>query len=259
MNQGKWALITGASGGIGLDLAHLMAHDGLNLVVIARRQAKLEELKSELEKNHSIQVKVLVKDLSEPESPKEIHSELVKENISIDILVNNAGFGSCGPFYKSDLEKELDMIQVNITSLVHLSRLFIEPMVKKGGGKVLNVASSAAFQPGPGMANYFAGKAYVLHFSEALRNELIGTGVTVTCLCPGPTQTEFFKNARMGDSGLASRKMDSLKVAEIGYNALKKGKTVIIPSMVNKLMTFTVRMAPRKMVAKITEWMIKNS
>ncbi|HEO65936.1 MAG TPA: SDR family oxidoreductase [Spirochaetes bacterium] len=259
MNQGKWALITGASSGIGYDLANLMAQDGLNLIVVARSQAKLEQLKSELEKTHSIQVKVLVKDLSKPKSPSEIYSELDKENISIDILVNNAGFGSYGPFHKSDLAKELNMIQVNITSLAHLSRLFIEPMVKKGEGKVLNVASSAAFQPGPGMANYFAGKAYVLHFSEALRNELMGTGVTVTCLCPGATQTEFFKNARMGDSGLASRKMDSLKVAKIGYDALKKGKTIVIPGLFYKLLTLSVRMAPRKMVAKITEWMIKNS
>ncbi len=259
MNQGKWALITGASGGIGLDFANIMAQDGLNLVVVARSQDKLQKLKSELEKKHSIQVKVLVKDLSKPESPSEIHSELDKENIFINVLVNNAGFGNYGAFYKSDLNKELNMIQVNITSLTHLSRLFIEPMVKKGEGKVLNVASAAAFQPGPGMANYFAGKAYVLHFSEALRNELMGTGVTVTCLCPGPTQTEFFKNARMGDSGMASRKMDSLKVAKIGYNALKKGKTIVIPGLFYKLLAFSVRTAPRRMVAKITEWMIKNS
>ncbi len=259
MNQGKWGLITGASGGIGLDLANLMAHDNLNLVIVARSQDKLEQLKSELEKAHSIQVKVLVKDLSKSESPQEIYSELDKENISISILVNNAGFGTYGAFHKSDLERELNMIQVNITSLAHLSRLFIGPMVEKGEGKVLNVASAAAFQPGPWMANYFASKAYVLHFSEALRNELIGTGVTVTCLCPGPTQTKFFENARMNDSGLASRKMDSLKVAKTGYNALKKGKTIVIPGLFYKLLTFSVRTAPRKMVAKITEWMIKNS
>ncbi|KAF3887673.1 MULTISPECIES: SDR family NAD(P)-dependent oxidoreductase [Nostocales] len=256
-NQKQTALITGASSGIGYEFAKLFAQEGYNLVLIARSDEKLSQIAQDLQQKHSIAVKVITKDLSEPTSPDQIFQELQQENITVDILVNNAGFATYGLFNETDLDSELQMMQVNVVSLTHLTKLFLKDMVKQGYGKVLNVASTAAFQPGPLMAVYFATKAYVLSFSEAIANELEGTGVTVTALCPGPTASGFQKRAVMEDSKIVNGQkiMDSETVAKIGYAALMEGKTVVVTGIKNKILAASVRFSTRKMVTKIVRSM----
>jgi hypothetical protein len=249
----KTALITGASGGIGYEFARIFAREGYNLVLVARTESKLAQIKGDLEKKHGISVKVLAKDLAEPSAPQEIFSELQGESISVDALINNAGFTVYGPFAETSLQKELELLQVNMVALTHLTKLFLPGMIEKGWGKVLNVASTAAFQPGPLMACYYASKAYVLFFSEALAVELEGTGITVTALCPGPTETGFQKRGNMEDSKLvAGRKiMDARTVAKAGYRALMKGQPVVIPGLSNLVIAEAVRFMPRRLVARI--------
>ncbi|MUG97286.1 SDR family NAD(P)-dependent oxidoreductase [Scytonema sp. UIC 10036] len=256
-NQKQTALITGASSGIGYELVKLFAREGYNLVLIARSGEKLAIIAQEFNQKYSITVKVIPKDLSEPTSPEEIFQELQQENITVDILVNNAGFATYGFFNETDLNTELEMMQVNMVCLTHLTKLFLKDMVKQGYGKILNVASTASFQPGPLMAVYFATKAYVLSFSEAIANELEGTGVTITALCPGPTESGFQKRAAMEDSKLVKGQkiMDSETVAKIGYTALMEGKTVVITGIKNKILAASVRFSTRKMVTKIVRSM----
>ena len=246
------ALITGASRGIGWDLAHLFAKDGYNLVVVARTQKAMEELAGDLQESHGTSVHILVKDLTDPLAPEEIYRELTQKKIAVEVLVNNAGFGTYGPFAQTDLKKELDLLQVNIAALTHLTKLFLRDMISRGQGKILNLASVAGFQPGPFMAVYYASKAYVLHFSEALANELKGTGVTVTALCPGPTRTGFENEAKLEKSGLFKNLsvMDSRTVARIGYEGMKKGKTIVIPGLSNKLIVQLTRIGPREVVTQ---------
>ncbi len=247
----KTALITGASGGIGLELTKIFAKEKYNLILVARSEEKLKEIAKELHEKHHVNIFVLAKDLSDSDSPKQIFDELNTKSIHVDILVNNAGFGNAGKFIENDITQELNMIQVNITSLTELTHLFLGGMLKKGYGKILNVASTAAFQPVPILNAYSATKAYVLHFTEALGNELIGTGVTTTALCPGPTPTNFAKRSKLGEIG--SGKVPSAKeVAQAGYNALMKGKPVIIVGIKNKIMTILTRLVPRTLVVKIT-------
>ncbi|KYC38382.1 short-chain dehydrogenase [Scytonema hofmannii PCC 7110] len=256
-NQKQTALITGASGGIGYEFVKLLAREGYNLVLIARSGEKLAQIAQDLKQKYSIAVKVITKDLSAPTSPEEIFQELQQENITVDILVNNAGFATYGLFNETDLNIELQMMQVNVVCLTHLTKLFLKDMIKQGYGRILNIASTAAFQPGPLMAVYFATKAYVLSFSEAIANELEGTGVTVTVLCPGPTETGFQKRAAMEDSKLINGQkiMDSETVAKIGYAALMKGKTVVLTGIKNKILAASVKFGPRKMVTKIVRSM----
>lgn len=244
------ALITGASGGIGRDLAHLFARDHYDLVVVARTKKKLDELAAELSEKHGVKVHVLAKDLSLSLTPEEIHRELSERGVAVEALVNNAGTASFGKFYKTDLKKELDLLQINVVALTHLTKLFLGEMVARGHGRILNVASTAAFQPGPLMAVYYASKAYVLHFSEAIANELQESGVTVTALCPGPTRTGFVKRAAMEKSGLFKNLavMDSRSVAEAGYQGMLKGRTIVIPGFGNKLTAQLHRIAPRNLV-----------
>lgn len=252
-NQKQTALITGASGGIGYEFVKLFAQEGYNLVLIARSGEKLAQIAKDLKQKYSIAVKVITKDLSNTTSSEEIFQELQQENITVDILVNNAGFATYGLFNETNLNIELQMMQVNVVSLTHLTKLFLKDMVKQGYGRILNVASTAAFQPGPLMAVYFATKAYVLSFTEAIANELEGTGVTVTALCPGPTESGFQKRAAMEDSKLVNGQkiMDSETVAKIGYAALMKSKTVVITGIKNKILAASVKFCTRKMVAKI--------
>ena len=179
------ALITGASSGIGLDLARLFAKDGHDVVLVARSEGKLREIAAELERDFGMTAHVIVADLAKPDAPQTLVAQLP---VDVDVLVNNAGFGVLGPFVETDLAKELEMIQVNVVALTHLTKLLLPPMVARRRGRVLNVASTAAFQPGPLMAVYYATKAYVLSFSEAIADELRDSGVTVTALCPGPTE-----------------------------------------------------------------------
>jgi len=249
----KTALITGAASGIGYQLACLFAADDYNLVLVDKDELKLTEVAEKFELKFGNFVKAIVKDLSISSSPDEIFMELQQANIQVDVLVNNAGFGTYGLFHETSLTAELEMLQVNLVCLTHLTKLFIKNMVKQGEGKILNVASAAAFQPGPLMAVYFATKAYILSFSEAIANELEGTGVTVTVLCPGSTESAFHQRTGMADSKMlkSKRMMDAETVAEIGYRGLMKGKTIVIPGLINKLLAKSVRFVPRKLVTKI--------
>jgi uncharacterized protein len=252
-NRGKTALVTGASGGLGYELARLFARDGYDLVLVARSSQKLDAVAGELVKKHGIAARVIVKDLSEPAAADEIYAELERDGIPVDVLVNNAGFTVFGPFAETDLAREQELMQVNIVALTRLTKHFIPGMLKKGAGKILNVASTAAFQPGPLMAVYYASKAYVLYFSEALAEELRDTGVTVTALCPGPTATGFQKRGNMEDSRLvAGRKiMDARTVARAGYRALMRGQTIVIPGRSNWIFAEAIRFMPRKMVTRV--------
>ncbi|VAX20796.1 3-oxoacyl-[acyl-carrier protein] reductase [hydrothermal vent metagenome] len=257
---GKWALITGASGGIGKDLAWLFAKDGANLVLVARNASRLSEVKDEIEKKQGVNVITVVKDLTKLESADEIFSELEREKISVSALVNNAGVGVFGDFSESNPEGIDKLLLLNIFALTRMTKLFLEKFAEKGGA-ILNVASTAAFQPGPGMAVYYASKAYVVSFSEALAEELAGKGITVTCLCPGPTKTEFFDTVNMGKPFFLKvfGEMDSRRVALYGYNAIKNKKTLVVAGLFNRLTVFSVRFAPRKLIAKISSLLNRPS
>jgi short-subunit dehydrogenase len=247
-----YALVTGASSGIGYELAKLFAKDGKNIVVVARSLDKLERLRSDLGKEHGPKVMVLVKDLSDPEAPQEIFSELQTRGINVDVLVNNAGFCVYGMFRETNLEQELEMIQVNVVSLIHLTKLFLGRMVERKSGYILNVASLCAFSPVPLESVYCSSKTSVLHFSEALANELKGSGVSVTCLCPGLAKTLFHERARMGDARVAKRRMmDAATVAEVGLTDLKKHRLISIPGLQYRLWPLFTRVAPRSLIARI--------
>lgn len=246
----KTALITGAAGGIGLELARIHAERGGNLVLVDINSEKLMNLKKELE-GHKISVYVILKDLFLPNSPKEIYEEVSGQKISVDYLINNAGLGDFGFFAGSNWSKQEKMLNLNIKSLTYLTWLFLPEMIARGGGKILNIASTAAFQPGPTMAVYFATKAYVLNFSEAINNEVMNKGITVTALCPGSTGTGFHA-AVMDNKPVKPRKLESARsVAEYGYNAMMKGKSVAVPGLKNKIMAFSVRFLPRSVVTKM--------
>ena len=253
----KTALITGASNGIGLELARIHAEKGDDLILIARSKNKLDTLKNELEQKFRITVYNIGKDLSLPDSAKEVYDELNQNNISVDYLINNAGFGDFGFFSESDWAKQEKMINLNITTLSHFTWLFLPDMIKKGRGRIMNVASTAAFQPGPTMAVYYATKAYVLSFSEAVDNEVRNKGITITALCPGATESGFQAAAAQEDSRLVKdRKLPSSReVAEYGYKAMMKGKTVAIHGLMNAIMANSVRFAPRSLIVKITRKM----
>lgn len=245
-------LITGASSGIGKELTYRFATDQHPLVLVARSERKLNELKKDLEAKYQIPVTVIVSDLSTEEGIKEMYEFIKNEQMIVDILVNNAGFGLFGDFLETKLEDELNMIDLNVRALTHLTKLFLPEMVNRNRGGILNVASTAAFQPGPLMAVYYATKAYVLSFSEALSEEVKGTNVTVTALCPGPTQTNFSERANLGKSKLFKNGvMDVKEVADVGYKGFKEGKSVVIPGFQNKMLASSVRFMPRKMVTSV--------
>jgi len=243
------ALITGASSGIGLDLAHLFAADGHDVVLVARSEGKLRDLARELEAKHGVKAHVLVADLAKSAAPREVFERAP----AVDILVNNAGYGLTGKFAETELQTELDMIQVNIAALTPLTKLFLPPMLQRGRGRILNVASTAAFQPGPLMAVYYATKAYVLSFSDAIGEELRGTGVTVTALCPGPTATGFQKTAEMGSEALLKimRPVSSMEVARAGYRGLMRGTRVVVPGVKNKIGVQSIRLTPRAVATRV--------
>jgi short-subunit dehydrogenase len=247
------ALITGASNGIGLELARVHASKGGDLVLIARNKSKLDELKTELETQFKISVYTIGKDLSMTNAAQEIYDETNKQNIEIVYLINNAGFGDFGMFTETDWSKELQMINLNITTLTHFTKLYLKDMVKRRSGKIMNVASVAAFQPGPTAAVYCATKAFVLSFSEAISNEVSDKGITITSLCPGPTETGFKAAAAMEESNLfKGKKLPSAKVvAAYGYSSMLKGKTVAIHGMMNTIGANFSRFVPRALVLKI--------
>lgn len=253
----RWALISGASSGIGREIARRHCAEGGNLLLVARRTEKLEELRRELSETSGAEIRLFSKDLSRPEAAEEIFRTVITEGIEVDYLINNAGFGGFGPFHESDWDREAQMIDLNVRSLTHMTKLFLPAMVARGSGKVMNVASTAAFQPGPLMAVYYATKAYVLSFSEALANEVAGTGVTVTALCPGPTASEFQAEADIEESKLVRgrRLPTSAEVADYGYRAMLAGKPVAIHGVMNRLMAASVRFTPRSMVTAMVRRM----
>ncbi|HPS70809.1 MAG TPA: SDR family oxidoreductase [Bacteroidales bacterium] len=250
------ALITGASSGIGLDLAKIHAKLGGDLVLVARNKQKLLEIKNEFESNYHIEVVVIEQDLSRKDAAQEVYNQTKQQGISIDILINNAGFGDFGFFAETDWFKEYEMISLNIVALTQLTKLYAQDMISNGSGRILNVASVAAFLPGPKMAIYYATKAYVLSFSEAIANEFAANGITVTTLCPGPTDTGFEKAAALEESGLFKKQkvVSSMPVAEFGYKAMMKGKTVAIPGFTNKLLTKLILFVPRSWVVKAVRY-----
>jgi len=252
----KTALITGASGGIGYELALLLARDGFDCILVARSRDKLDELAARLESEFRVKTLVVARDLSKSTAVDEIYEEVSAASMSIDVLVNNAGFPVYGRFVDTDWQTELDMLQVNVVALTALTKLFVRGMVERRNGRILNLASTAAFVPGPLMAVYYASKAYVLSFSQALANELQGTGVTVTALAPGPTRTGFQKRGVMEDSRLVRGQIaDAKSVATAGYRGMMRGKTIVIPGFSNKLIPWVARVSPRGAVTRVVRRM----
>ncbi len=248
----KTALITGASSGIGLELAHLFARDGYRLVLVARNRSTLRQLGDDLQSRYSITVRIEPKDLAHPATPAELYQDLQESGILLDVLVNNAGFGGAGDFAHTDWNHEAEMMQVNMVAVTHLTKLFL-PQIRAREGMIMNVASTAAFQPGPFMAVYYASKAYVLSFTEALAEELRGTGVKISCLCPGPVKTNFQKRAYITNTPLANSPLlvDVREVARVGYEGLKQGKRIVIPGWKNRVGVELLRISPRQMVTKV--------
>ncbi len=239
------ALITGASSGLGADMARVLVDDGYEVILVARRKGKLEKIAKELGEN----VKVIVKDISSTYNCIELYNEVKKEDI--DILINNAGFGLCGYFSESNLDKELDMIDLNIKSLHTLTKLFLNDFIKKDQGYILNVGSSAGFMPGPLMATYYGTKNYVVSFTSALYEELrrLGSNVSISCLCPGPVNTEFNKVARVKFS---IKGEDSMNVARYAIKKMFDEKLIIIPTFKMKAAIFFSKFIPRKALLKMT-------
>lgn len=248
-------LITGASGGIGYELAKLFARDHHNLVLVARNSEKLTQVANELN-GYGVTIKTVALDLSETPAPKFLFDQMQREGIGIDILINNAGFGVFGEFAQMRHQEILGQINVNITALTELTRFFVQPMVSRRSGRIMNVASTAGFQPGPLMAVYYATKAYVISFSEAIANELRDSGVTVTCFCPGATHTGFAARAGNDHSRLFKKlgAMSAEKVALDGYRAVMEGRTLAISGMQNWLSAQSTRFAPRKVVTAVSRW-----
>ncbi|MGO9084407.1 MAG: SDR family NAD(P)-dependent oxidoreductase [Candidatus Sulfotelmatobacter sp.] len=253
-------LITGASGGIGYELAKLFARDHHNLVLVARSADKLTQVASELQA-HSVTVKTIALDLAAPPAPRFLFDQLQREGIAVDILINNAGFGAFGEFAQMPEEEILGQISLNITALTELTRLFLPAMVARRSGRIMNVASTAGFQPGPLLAVYYATKAYVISFSEAIANELRHSGVTVTCFCPGATHTGFAKRAGTEKSRLFKQLggMSAEKVALDGYRAVMEGRTLAITGLLNWAVAQSTRFAPRKMVTALSRWVAEKT
>lgn len=246
------ALVTGASAGLGAEIARLFAKDGHDLVLVARRRDRLEALAEELTAAHDVNAHVIVCDLSESSAPAQLHATIEDEGLAVEYLVNNAGFGSNGAFAELDADRELQMIDLNVRSLVHLTRLFVPSMIERGSGRILNLGSTAGFQGGPFMATYYASKAFVNHFSEALHTELKGSGVTVTVSCPGATATEFGDISGNGKSKLFAKGVaDAEGVASHAYVAMLKGARMAVPGIKNKLLVQSLRLAPRAAILSI--------
>lgn len=250
-------LITGASSGIGWELAKCFAADGARLILVARSTPALESLAAELRHSFKVEVRVVTADLRLRETPARMFAALTAAGVTVDVLVNNAGFGAHGDFAELPLDRQLDMVQVNVTALMHLTGLFLPGMLERRRGGVLNIASTAAFQPGPRMAVYYATKAHVLSFGEALAEELTGTGVTVTTVCPGPTKTNFGNVANFrGSDSLLRGAMTAAAVAEHAHRAFRRKRVMAISGFSNRLLTVVVRGLPRLVVRKIVKWLI---
>lgn len=257
----KTVLITGASSGIGKAFAELFAKEGYRVVLASRNEEKLNGIAHELHGRFGTQTLVVSVDLAQSGGARELYDRLDRGAIDIDVLVNNAGVGSYGFLHEQDVQSELDMLQLNVHTLSHLMMLFLPRMVARGSGRILNIGSTTSFYACPLSANYSASKAFVLSLTESVANEVRGTGVSVTALCPGATATDFFKKAKMDNQKVseASALMDAAKVAEIGYKALMKGKTFVVPGMQNWLLSQAPRLFPRRMVANITRSVLEKT
>ncbi|WP_046757428.1 SDR family NAD(P)-dependent oxidoreductase [Kordia jejudonensis] len=255
----KTALITGASSGIGKEFAKIHAEKGGDLIIVARSEDKLNELKNELQQAHNVQVIVIAKDLTDTNAPKEIYEELNAANIEVDYLINNAGFGGIGRFDKRDLEKDLSMIQLNITALTALTHYFLQDFVARNTGKILNVSSTASFMPGPMQAVYYATKAYVTSFSNAIAEELHDTNISVTTLMPGATETDFGKTSGMDKTELFENTASPRTVAEDGYNSMLESDLDVISGItfsqkiLMKLLPFIPKKTMLKRIRKMQE------
>ncbi|MCB0308099.1 MAG: SDR family oxidoreductase [Bdellovibrionales bacterium] len=254
-------LITGASNGIGKDMAIEFARRGHDLALVARSKSALEAVSKEINTQFQVQTHSIAMDLSLPDSAKALYEEICRRDLHVEILVNNAGFGELGSFSEMDDATIAGMITLNIHTLTMLCRYFVPFMIQKKNGRIMNVASLAAFQAGPYMSVYYASKAYVLHFTEGLAKELEDTEVTVSALCPGPTHTGFGNRAHVSDKLLfkiPGFQMQSKDVARIGVDGLMKGKTVIIPGLVNKITAQSSRIALRSLSRNIVARLHKN-
>ena len=252
-------LITGATEGIGYELSKIYAKEAYELVLVARNEERLKSRKRELEDEFGVPVAIIRMDLSEPGAAKKLFELTEKHEIVVDELINNAGYGLIGRFDKISLDDQLNMIQLNVAEMTALCRLYLEQMVARGSGKIMNVASTASFQPGPMMAAYYATKAFVLHLTEAIAVETKGTGVTVCALCPGPTASKFqeragFKKPLLTQMGM----MSSASVAKTGFAKMQRGKTVIITGLMNRLFAQSYRFFPRKMIQSVIRMLQKN-
>lgn len=256
MRERKTALITGASGGLGLAFARLLAEEKCDLVLVARSEEKLNSLKKELEAANEITAWVCPADLSEKDAALDVLRFTQEHGLEIDVLINNAGFGDSGRFAKCSWPKQADMVQVDITALMQLTHLFLPGMIERGHGRILNLSSVASFCAGPGMSVYYASKAFVRSFSEALAEEVKGTGVTVTALCPGPTATGFEAAAAMGSgSRMFQRAVKAEDVARAGLRALQRGRALCYPGAFPKAMGFLSRLVPRSVTRRFAERM----
>ena len=253
--QQSYALITGSSGGIGLEMARIAATKKYNLILTARSTDKLEEIKKELSVTYGIKVICIPLDLSLQQCADKLYRTVKESSIIPEILINNAGFGYHGNFYKTSWEKENDMLNLNIIALTHLTKLFIQDMIHEGHGMVMNVSSTAAFLPLPYLSVYAASKSYVLSFSEALHAELKGTGISVTTLCPGPTKTGFEKKAEFENANLFNKfpVATAKKVAQKGFDGMLKKKTLVIPGGFNKLNYISSIITPRFITKRIAK------
>lgn len=252
MSENPRALVTGASGGLGAEIARVLASEGFDLLLVARSEPKLQALKVELETAHGIEAQAFPCDLSREDAALDVYDYVLGRGMRIDALVNNAGFGDSGAFHEADWSRQRDMVQVNVIALMQLTRLFVPPMVKRRCGMVLNLSSVAAFSVGPSMSVYYATKAYVFSFSEALAEELKGTGVTVTALCPGLTATGFESAASMGSGSTMFRHAaGAAEVARDGCKAMHAGKAICLQGVFTKAMAFGSRLVPRALARKV--------
>jgi len=258
MNQwrGKWALVTGASAGIGMALARELSAGGTNLVLTARRRDRLTGLAGELSAKHDVRTLVCVADLAKPEAPREIFTFTEDRHISVNLLVNNAGFGAYGEFRKAKVERLIEMVQVNVSAVVHLTHLYLPGMIARRGGDILILASTAAFQAVPYITTYAATKSFDLQFAEGLAEEMRPYGIRVCALCPGSTESEFLEvSGQRHDKGRPQE--TAKKVARVGLAALAAGKTSVISGFTNWLGAETVRFVPRRMVTRIAGGMFR--
>lgn len=257
-NTGSWALITGATSGFGYEFVRILAEKGCNLVIASRNKKNLEKTAKEARDKYGVSVTIFPADLSIPGAAEKLYNQIKKAGIDIDILINNAGIGTFGPYADTDLRAEMELVELNVTSLAYLTKRFLQEMVERNRGKILNVASMASFQPGPYMANYCASKAYVLFLTEGIAQELSGTGVSASALCPGVVLTGFQERAGNTEAKVNKGKhLDAKTVAQIGFDGMMKGKVIIIPGLKTKILVSLNRFVPRSLVRRITAGMIR--